>query len=209
MTICQGTKYLRENLSAGSFCLLGQFFFLCSSTMWHWLAEDKIWTYFPIVIIFAIFATRFELFLRAAEINILPVLGNFLMGWYACATFLESTGYKDVSDGVLRCHRWNCEVGWAIYAYCRSEPFLAPLEAEIPLAMMRSVKFVKSLAWWPSGSLRGGGAKWMQWRAARGQPEPRELPGVTHSTARICGAQYGYRQLALFVFLEKLPGHYS
>ena len=98
-------------------------------------------------------------------------------------------------------------MGWAINADCRSEPFLAPPEAEIPLSMMCSVKFVKSLAWWPSGSLRGGGAKWMQWRAARGQPEPRELPGVTHSTARICGAQYGYRQLALFVFLEKLPGH--
>ena len=37
---------------------------------------------------------------------------EFFMGSYACAIFLESTGYKDVSDGVLRCHWWNCEVGW-------------------------------------------------------------------------------------------------
>ena len=34
---------------------------------------------------------------------------------HACAIFLESTGYKDFSDGVLKCHRWNCEVGWVVH----------------------------------------------------------------------------------------------
>ena len=37
------------------------------------------------------------------DANFCPIF--FSLGIHASAIFLESTRYKDVSDGVLRCHR--------------------------------------------------------------------------------------------------------